>query len=74
MAAKFDMSGTDIFLRDLENMIPSDENVDGALTAAAVGIARGADIIRVHDVEAMVRVARMTDAIVWRSRDLTNQT
>jgi len=29
-----------------------------------VGIARGADIVRVHDVKAMVRVARMTDAIV----------
>lgn len=40
MAAKFDMSGTDIFLRDLENMIPSDTDVDGALTAGAVGIAR----------------------------------
>jgi len=40
MAAKFDMSGTDIFLRDLENMIPSDTDVDDALTAAAVGIAR----------------------------------
>jgi len=28
--------------------------------AVAVGIARGADIIRVHDVEMMARVARMT--------------
>ena len=27
---------------------------------------RGADIIRVHDVEVMVRIARMTDAIVRR--------
>jgi dihydropteroate synthase len=27
-------------------------------------IARGADIIRVHDVKEMVRVAKMTDAIV----------
>jgi dihydropteroate synthase len=25
---------------------------------------RGADIVRVHDVESMLRVARMTDAIV----------
>lgn len=35
MAAKFDISGTDIFLRDLENMIPSDTDVDDALKAGA---------------------------------------
>ena len=40
MAAKFDISGADTFLSDLERMIPSDTNVDDALTAAAVGIAR----------------------------------
>jgi dihydropteroate synthase len=38
--------------------------VEGTAAVCAVGIARGADIIRVHDVEVMVRVARMTDAIV----------
>jgi dihydropteroate synthase len=32
----------------------------------ALCIARGADIVRVHDVETMVRVARMTDAITHR--------
>jgi dihydropteroate synthase len=32
----------------------------------AVSIVRGADIVRVHDVLAMARVARMTDAIVRR--------
>jgi dihydropteroate synthase len=31
-----------------------------------VGIERGADIIRVHDVAFMVRLARMTDALVRR--------
>lgn len=35
MAVKFDMSGTDIFLRDLERMIPTDTDVDGALIAGA---------------------------------------
>ena len=35
-----------------------------------VAIARGADIVRVHDVRAMARVARMTDAIVRRSQGL----
>jgi HK97 gp10 family phage protein len=35
MAAKFDISGADILLRDLERMIPSDTNVDDALKAGA---------------------------------------
>jgi dihydropteroate synthase len=46
--------------------LPPEQRLEGTAAAAAVGIARGADIIRVHDVEAMVRVARMTDAIVRR--------
>jgi len=46
--------------------LPPDQRVEGTAAAAAVGIARGADIIRVHDVEYMARVARMTDAIVRR--------
>jgi dihydropteroate synthase len=30
----------------------------------ALSVAGGADIVRVHDVRAMVRVARMADAVV----------
>ena len=44
--------------------LPPDQRLEGTAAAVAVGIDRGADIVRVHDVEAMVRVARMTDAIV----------
>lgn len=44
--------------------LPADQRVEGTAAAVAVGILRGADIVRVHDVEPMVRVARMTDAIV----------
>lgn len=44
--------------------LPPAERVEGTAAVCAVGITRGADIIRVHDVEVMVRVARMTDAIV----------
>lgn len=44
--------------------LPADQRVEGTAAAIAVGITRGADIIRVHDVKEMVRVARMTDAIV----------
>jgi dihydropteroate synthase len=44
--------------------LPPEDRVEGTAAAVALGIDRGADIIRVHDVAAMVRVARMTDAIV----------
>jgi dihydropteroate synthase len=47
---------------------PPDQRLEGTAAAVAVGIARGADIVRVHDVGAMVRVARMTDAIVRRDK------
>jgi dihydropteroate synthase len=46
--------------------LPPNQRVEGTSAAVAIGIARGADIVRVHDVEAMVRVARMTDAITRR--------
>jgi dihydropteroate synthase len=44
--------------------LPPDQRLEGTAAAVSIGISRGADIIRVHDVEAMVRVARMTDALV----------
>ncbi len=48
--------------------LPPDQRLEGTAAAVAVGIARGVDIIRVHDVEYMLRVARMTDAIVRRGK------
>jgi dihydropteroate synthase len=45
---------------------PADQRLEGTAAAVAVGIARGADIIRAHDMEFMAQVARMTDAIVRR--------
>ncbi len=44
--------------------LPPEERVEGTAAAVAIGIARGADIVRVHDVRAMARVAAMSDAIV----------
>jgi len=44
--------------------LPSDERLEGTAASIAIGIARGADIVRVHDVRQMVRVCRMSDAIV----------
>jgi dihydropteroate synthase len=46
--------------------LPPDQRIEGTAAAVSVGILRGADIIRVHDVEYMARVAKMTDAIVRR--------
>jgi len=44
-----------------------DQRVEGTAAAAAVGIVRGADILRIHDVTQIARVAKMTDAIVRRA-------
>lgn len=44
--------------------LPPDQRLEGTAAAVAVGIVRGADIIRIHDVAFMQRVSRMTDAIV----------
>ncbi len=40
------------------------ERVDGTGATVALGIERGASVVRVHDVRQMAMVARMTDAIV----------
>ena len=44
--------------------LPADQRLEGTAAAIAVGIVRGADLVRVHDVETMTRVAKMTDALV----------
>lgn len=44
--------------------LPADERTEGTAATVALSIAKSADIVRVHDVKEMVRVARMSDAIV----------
>lgn len=45
--------------------LPANERIEGTGATVALGIAKGAaDIIRVHDVKEMARVAKMTDAMV----------
>jgi dihydropteroate synthase len=44
--------------------LPVDQRLEGTAATVALSIAGGADIVRVHDVKEMVRVARMSDAIV----------
>lgn len=50
--------------------LPVDQRLEGTAATVALGIAAGAHIVRVHDVQAMVRVARMSDAILAHGRPL----
>ena len=51
--------------------LPVQDRVEGTAATVALSIAGGADIVRVHDVKEMARVARMTDAVVrgWSQDD-----
>ena len=44
--------------------VPVEDRLEGTAATVALAIANGADIVRVHDVQQMARVARMSDAIV----------
>ena len=44
--------------------LPVNERLEGTAATVALGIANGVDFIRVHDVKEMVRVCKMTDAMV----------
>ena len=48
--------------------LPVEERLEGTAATVALAVAGGADVVRVHDVREMVRVCRMSDAIVrgWR--------
>jgi dihydropteroate synthase len=50
--------------------LPPLERVEATMATTALGVAAGVDIVRVHDIRANVRTARMADAIVrgtWRA-------
>jgi len=54
--------------------LPADQRVEGTMATTALAVDAGVDIIRVHDIEPNVRVARMADAIVrggWREEEVT---
>ncbi|MDI6689506.1 MAG: dihydropteroate synthase [Actinomycetota bacterium] len=44
--------------------LPVEERLEGTAATVAYAIAQGANIVRVHDVKDMVRVVRMTDAMI----------
>ena len=48
--------------------LPPRERLEGTAAAVSLCVAGGADVVRVHDVKEMVRVVRVSDAIVrgWR--------
>ena len=51
--------------------LPADQRLEATLATTALGIAAGVDLVRVHDVGANVRAARVSDAIVrghWRDQ------
>jgi dihydropteroate synthase len=48
--------------------LPPDQRVEATVATTVLGVAAGADIVRVHDVRENVRSARVADAILrgWR--------
>jgi dihydropteroate synthase len=44
--------------------LPAGERLEGTLATTALAVAAGVDIVRVHDVRANVRAARVADAVV----------
>ena len=47
---------------------PEDKRVLGTAATVAFAIARGVDVVRVHDVEEMLEVVKMSDAVAGKSR------
>ena len=46
--------------------LPPEERVEATLATTVLGIAAGVDVVRVHDVRANARAARMADAVIHR--------
>jgi len=44
--------------------LPVEERVEGTGATVAIGIMKGSNIVRVHNVQAMARIAKMTDAMM----------
>ena len=54
--------------------LPADQRLEGTAATVAIGIAHGADIMRVHDVMEMARLCRMSDAIIRNIRNIRRRT
>jgi dihydropteroate synthase len=53
--------------------LPASERLEGTAASVALGIAQGVDIVRVHDVHEMMRVVKMSDAIVRGTFELSQE-
>jgi dihydropteroate synthase len=56
------------FIGELLGGLPVEERTEGTAATVALAIAAGADAVRVHEVQAMVRVVRVADGILRRTR------
>ena len=54
--------------------LPASDRLEGTAATVAIGITKGADIVRVHDVRQMLRVCRMSDAIIRGKRAWSRST
>jgi dihydropteroate synthase len=52
------------FIGEILGGVPPNERVEGTAATVALAIAAGADVVRVHDVSAMMKTVRVADAIV----------
>jgi dihydropteroate synthase len=52
------------FIGEILGGLPSDERIEGTAGAVAACAMRGANVVRVHDVQAMARVVRVVDAVL----------
>jgi dihydropteroate synthase len=53
--------------------LPPQDRLEGTLATTVLGVAAGVDIVRVHDVRANLRAARMADAVVRGWTDPTRE-
>ena len=44
--------------------LPPAQSLEGTMATVAIGVANGADIVRIHDVKEMIRVCKVSDAII----------
>jgi dihydropteroate synthase len=52
------------FIGELLGGAPPEDRLEGTAATVALSIAWGADMVRVHDVEPMVRTVRVADGVV----------
>lgn len=57
------------FIGESLGNLPVDDRVEGTAATVAWAIAHGAQIVRVHDVKEMARIAKMTDVLARRRKN-----